>query len=400
MNETSTRISTLITKFLNNDLDDEGQMELARWKDQSEDNRRLFEKLTSEELLFKAIDESYKREDRIYNKLKENISELSQEETAKVIKMQRFTWRKLTAAAAVILVIAAGAYLWLGPRNDKPVAKKESEENRLAIDKAPGKDGAILQLADGKQIVLDDAANGNLIHQGNTVVIKSDGLVSYNNKEKPNTEVLFNTLTTPRGRQFKLALPDGSLIWLNSSSSIRFPNYFAGNERSVEVTGEVYMEIAKNPSKPFRVLAKGAYVEVLGTHFNIKAYKDEPVVKTTLLEGKVKVLSGKSIALLKPGQQAQITGDQLNVIDGVDMDAAIAWKNGIIAFTQSDIKEILRQVSRWYDVDVVYKGDIKVQELRGRVPRNIPLSDVLTALEMSSGLKFTVEGNKVIVQSK
>lgn len=403
MNEQASRVSALITRFLNNDLDEEGKKELANWKDQDEDNRRLFEKMTNEELLFSAVQERYATEADIYNRVKQNVAELSQGETGKVVRMQRFSWRKMTAAVAVVLLLAAGAYYWFGLNDKKQIAVTDSKDNKVKTDKAPGKDGAILQLADGKKIVVDDAANGNLARQGNTDITKKDGMLSYNSDNKLNTEVLYNTLTTPRGRQFQLALPDGSKVWLNSASSIRLPNVFSGKERLVEVTGEVYMEIAKDAAKPFKVLVNGMQVEVLGTHFNINAYKEEAAMRTTLLEGSVKITTlaanGK-VTMLRPGQQAQVSGDKVSVINDADLDAVVAWKNGVIVFTQADIKEILRQVSRWYDVDVEYKGEIKVQEMRGKVPRNIPLSDVLTALELSSGLKFTIEGNKVIVQSK
>jgi transmembrane sensor len=403
MNDVALRISVLITKYLNNELTAEEEQELAVWKGQSDNNLRLFEKLTGEGSLFNTVSESYTAEANIYNKIKQHIPELNEAARGKLAPMRAFNWRKITAAAAIIVALAIGSYMWLNRTSSPHTVTTKTEDEQLK-DKPPGKDGAILQIADGKQIILDDAMNGNLSPQGNTEVVKLKGTITYNNKGGSASTILYNTLSTPRGRKFQVTLPDGSHVWLNASSSIKFPNVFTGNNRVVEITGEVYLEVAKDKKKPFIVNLPprpggqgGGQVEVLGTHFNINAYSEETTVKTTLLEGAVKVTVNGNTARLTPGKQAQIKDEKIAVITDADTDATVAWKNGIIAFDRSDIKTVLRQVSRWYNVDIEYKGDIKVQELRGKVPRNIPLSDVLKALALSSNLKFSIERNKVLV---
>ena len=261
-------------------------------------------------------------------------------------------------------------------------------------------------LADGSTITLDDTQNGVLAQQGGTKVLKlSNGLLAYNSKteNKKQETVLYNTVSTPRGGQYTITLPDGSRAWINAASSLRFPTAFTGKDRKVEITGEAYFEVKKDASKPFIIRVNNkADVKVLGTHFNINAYANEASIKTTLLEGSVSISSTvatssstNSSTIITPGHQAQLDAHGIRVI-AADVELAVAWKNGFTSFKSADIKTIMRQVERWYDVDVVYEKDISLRTFTGEISRSSNLSEVLRLLEASS-IHFTVEGNKIIV---
>jgi ferric-dicitrate binding protein FerR (iron transport regulator) len=313
-----------------------------------------------------------------------------------VVQMRWFRW--VAAAAVLILMLGSAAYLVFYNNNaaDK-VAKGTTQKERFRNDIPPGGNKAVLTLADGSTIILDNVQNGTLAQQGNTKVIKEDGKLAYNLTSTGINEVLYNTISTPRGGQYQVDLPDGSRVWLNAASSLHFPTAFVGKERRVEITGEAYFEVAKNKAQPFIVSVNGAEVQVLGTHFNVMAYNDENAIKTTLLEGSVKFVNGSTSSLLKPGQQSQLSENgQVKVVSNVDVDAVTAWKNGNFDFQGEDIETVMRQLSRWYNVDVVYRN--KPDELfYAEIPRNTKLSDVLKALELTGKLRFGIEGKKIIV---
>ncbi|MEO7984277.1 MAG: FecR domain-containing protein [Bacteroidota bacterium] len=321
-----------------------------------------------------------------------------------VSPVRKMKW--LRVAAAVIILTSISAFFYNRSTKNKAqnaIAKIDPVQKRKT-DGPPGGSKAILTLSNGSQIILDSAANGLLAQQGNTHVIKSgNGQLVYKGTGDKANEVLYNTVGTPRGGQYSLILPDGSRIWLNASSSIHFPTVFAGKERRVEITGEAYFEITKNPLHPFRVSVNAGSgngsmeVEVLGTHFNINAYKDEPAIKTTLLEGSVKVSKGARLTIIKPGEQIQLTNDgEIKVIHDADLAEAVAWKDGRFEFKNTDMKTIMRQVMRWYDVDVEYYGDIPDRYFTADISRNKSLSGLLRILELS-GIDFKLEGKKLIV---
>jgi transmembrane sensor len=238
--------------------------------------------------------------------------------------------------------------------------------------------------------------------QGQTQVSKkNDGLLAYqSNSTAPVSQVLYNTISTPRGGQFEVALPDGTKVWLNAASSLRFPTAFTGKERDVELTGEAYFEVAKNKDLPFHVTSAGQVIEVLGTHFNINAYTDEKSIKTTLFEGSVRVAKNLKSAMLKPGEQSIVSNDDANTIriaDDVDADEVLAWKNGKFYFNDADVETVMRQVSRWYDVDIEYKGKSSADRFTGNFTRDLNLSKTLKLLEFT-GINFKIEGRKIIVQ--
>jgi ferric-dicitrate binding protein FerR (iron transport regulator) len=273
-----------------------------------------------------------------------------------------------------------------------------------AADIMPGGNKAILTLGDNTTINLDDAKNGVVGQQGNTQVVKSkEGRLDYYTVGAKASAITYNLLTTPRGGQYQLALPDGSKVWLNAASSLRYPTAFAGKERVVELHGEAYFEIAPNPSMPFKVAVSQqageapAEIEVLGTHFNVKAYADEPAVHTTLLEGSVRVRKGRNIVPLQPGQQASWNSARDVRVVPADVEEAVAWKNGLFKFNEATIEDVMRQLSRWYDVEVVYTNGIPGDLFRGEIYRNVNVSKVLKVLE-ASGVQFKVEGKKILVQ--
>lgn len=307
-------------------------------------------------------------------------------------------WSRVAAAAAVLVVIL-GTYLLFIDKSGKESQFLTNKPVQPA-DIVPGGNKAVLTLSDGSVVILDNAQNGILSQQGSTKVLKlNDGQLAYNANGSPlgnGGKVLYNTISTPRGGQYQMTLSDGTKIWMNAASSVRFPVTFSSTERRVELTGEAYFEVAKNTTKPFRVKTSRQEVEVLGTHFNINAYTDETTINTTLLEGKVKVTdAGEKSVVIIPGQQARL-GKQLTVTDDIDTDEIVAWKEGLFSFKGADIQTIMRQVARWYDVEVVFEGKVPDKKYRGKISREINASQVLRILE-ESGAKFRIEGKKIIV---
>ena len=328
---------------------------------------------------------------KLFNAIHDQIRTGSNQAKRRVIP-----FRRIAIAASVIGLLVLSGFL-LFQKSSNEIAKTDQNENRFKDDVSPGGDKAILTLADGSTILLNDAQNGTLGRQGNSKIIKLDGKLTYDPAGKNSKEIVYNTISTPNGGQYQLELPDGSLVWLNSTSSIHFPTSFVGKERRVEVAGEAYFEVAKNRDMPFIVSVAGAEVQVVGTHFNVNAYKDENDVKTTLLEGSVKFVHGTNAEMLKPGQQSQLsTNGTVNVVNNVDVERVVAWKNGLFDFESAGIEAVMRQLSRWYDVEIEYKGktdDLFIAEMR----RNIKLSDALKALELTGRVKFDIQGKKIIV---
>lgn len=313
---------------------------------------------------------------------------------------------KLAMAAAVILMLfSATTYYFVSGNKSKESVTKQSQVKPAAVI-TPGSNKAVLILSDGSEILLDSAANGTLSQQGNIQVQKlENGLLAYKVNGRlltENDEAFYNTISTPRGGQYQVTLSDGTVVWLNAASSIRFPVVFTGKERKVTITGEAYFEVAKNKQMPFKVAANGSEVEVLGTHFNVNAYDDEASVRTTLLEGSVKVsvsnsTSQQTAKFLKPGQQAGISKEgRIDIISGVDTEEAVAWKNGLFIFNSTDVKSIMRQISRWYNVDVEYRGNVNLH-FTGQLARKDDVSSVFEKMAMTGEVHFTINGKRVIV---
>jgi ferric-dicitrate binding protein FerR (iron transport regulator) len=293
-------------------------------------------------------------------------------------------------AAAAFFVLFLGTW-WIFQASKPSLSTPELTQRKYAI---PGRDAAILTLSDGSQILLDSTKR-TITNNNGVQIINTAGLLSYAG-EGVSGKTVYNTISTARGNKYQLLLGDGTKVWLNSASSLKYPVAFTGRDRKVEFTGEGFFEVAKDKTKPFSVVTSRQEIRVLGTHFNVSSYKDEETVQTTLLEGSVSVKDKSTAVVLKPGSQALSDGSGLQVKTDVDTEKVISWKEGWFDFDGMDLKMILRQVSRWYDVDVVYKGSISDERFGGRIKRDVPLSRVLQLLQ-NTGAKFQLQGNVITV---
>jgi ferric-dicitrate binding protein FerR (iron transport regulator) len=319
-------------------------------------------------------------------------------------------WFRNMAAAALFIFCIVGAYFYLRPSlKPSPIGEIKTSSS----DIIPGKDYAVLTLADGSKIVLDSSSNGTIANQGGTKIINLKGRLNYGagydksaGQEKATGQdkaagtantALFNTVETGRGNQYQLLLADGSIVWLNAASSLRFPTSFTGKERKVTLTGEGYFSIVKDTQKPFIVLFNNTEVKVLGTEFNVMAYADEPGgTQTTLIRGSVLINKGQHQAQLVPGKTAVVNDTGIKVKSNQDIDQIIAWKNGQISLSNADLKMVMRQISRWYDVDVKYEGPISQKHFGGLVDRNVNLSAVLDFLE-ENGVRAKIRGREITI---
>ncbi|SEM82718.1 FecR protein [Mucilaginibacter gossypiicola] len=385
------QLGNLLDRYMNKEASEQETRELFLYINDPQNEQQVTELFgdflnkESEERILPAY-----RQQEILNRIFEH-----QSSSGKKFKHGILTQTKW--AAAILLFMLCGVYL-LKSNKPKPAVLTAINKPKT-FDKKPGSNKAILTLGNGSQIVLDSARNGMLVQQGNTKIIKSaNGHIAYNKTLAATAAPIYNTMTTPRGGKYDLQLSDGTRVWLNASSSITYPIAFSGTERRVTVTGEAYFEVAKNKNMPFKINVNDKEeVQVLGTHFNIMAYSDESQIKTTLLEGSVKIVRNKIMGMLKPGQQAQLSSDgKLSVTDDADINAVMAWKNGQTLFVNEDIKTIMRQVSRWYDIDVEYQGDIPARLFTGGISRESNLSVLLKVLEINK-IHFRAAGKKLIV---
>lgn len=311
-------------------------------------------------------------------------------------KPRTVTFYNYSSAAAVLIFIIGGITFFYN--NRKPL-KSEALAKVEKHDILPGTDKAVLTLADGSRVILDGGAAANIQDQNGIKISKTaDGKLIYtieNNSPSLKKNITYNTIHTPRGGQYQVVLPDGTKVWLNAASTLKYPEVFVGNTRSVQLIGEAYFEVAKNKKLPFHVISQNQDVEVLGTHFNINGYMDDENTKTTLLEGSVKVSNQKSVGILKPGEQSVISSENsiISVIKDVDMNDETAWKNGLFQFNDTDLKNILKQLERWYDIKIDYKS-IPKKRYNGMVPRRVKLSEVLKMLEKTGNIKFEIADHR------
>lgn len=310
------------------------------------------------------------------------------------VKKKMPVWRYVVAAS-LLFVLAGYAYLHYHKAEEPLLVKAEIKK----AEASPGHSGAVLTLSNGKKIILDEVGNGKLAQDADVNIIKKDGEIAYKGS---TSEMLYNSISTDKGRQWQLKLPDGTRVWLNSVSSITYPIAFNSKERMVEITGEAYFEVVHNADRPFRIKVNNRIIEDVGTSFNINAYGDEPVMKTTVLEGVVKVygtgISATSVMLRKSQEISIKPSGETRIQDNVDADEAISWKNGLFNFNHASLESIMRQISRWYDLDVEYKGNMGKETFSGIVSRNSNLSVVLKIMEVAN-VKFKMEGKKLIVTS-
>jgi transmembrane sensor len=342
---------------------------------------------------------------KIFEKISENISP---DEGYPKSAINFYYLKSISIAAMILLTITTGIYFY----SNRTIQKEEQfVEISVKNDILPGNNKAILTLADGSKISLDDAANGLLASQGNIAITKTEsGEIIYEENhisklKNVSDQSVNNTIQTPKGGKYQVRLPDGSKVWLNSASTLSYPTAFTGTERKVKLSGEAYFEIASNKKIPFRVESDGQIIEVLGTHFNINSYDDEDFTKTTLLEGSVRVILNSKLnvlgktRMLKPGEQSLTNSSQSGIrIENADTEKAIAWKNGYFKFNNTPIQQIMREVERWYDVELVYEGNMPTDEFTGFISNEVNISAVLKILEQSGGVKFSVKGKRIKVK--
>lgn len=391
-------IGQLIVSHLRGELTAGEQEKLDAWRNSSEENERLFSRLTDEAFLLEELP-GYGARDReaLREKVRAGVREAERRRISFIYK------RYMKYAAAVVLAVAAGwGLLRFDKAGDRPSGPASAEL-------LPGGNRAILTLDGGQEIDLDKAGTGEIARQDQTVILKSEeGYIAYDlspAKEISSGKAKFNTISTPKGGQYRLRLPDGSRVWLNAQSSLRFPAWFDGKERRVELTGEAYFEVAHTEKVPFRVVSGKQTVEVLGTEFNVSGYSDEGDITTTLLTGKVKIDYGAGEAkapglknvMLSPGQKASVRKLTEEIkVSQADIEESIAWKNGQFRFENAELSTIMRQVARWYDVEVEYRGDVEHIRFKAGISRNVPASKIFQILE-TSGINIKTEGKKIII---
>lgn len=338
-----------------------------------------------------ALEAAADNESRVLNILAIDKAILIEDREPSRIPVYKRTWMWL--AASILILMGTGIYVWSSKSRTTV-----SHSVAATGDIGPGKTGAILTLSDGRQILLDSVGNGVVASQKGAVVFVENGGLVYAPKNAPIAEAEFNVMSTPKGRQFQLVLPDGTKVWLNAASSLRYPTVFTGKERLVEVSGEVYFEVSKDAEKPFKVkINNTTTVEVLGTSFNINSYSNEDAIRTTLIDGSIRINTEKKSQVLKKGQQAVVGSAQdWNVVDNADIGKVLAWKNGFFNFSGMRFSEVMKQLERWYDIEVVYLGGVPNIGFYGKLDRNVSLLAILDGLK-ESGIRFKIESGKLII---
>lgn len=383
MDKINKRYLELAEKWMNGTITPEEKTEFSDWYNKNQDDELVLP------------DDFAAGKDALGERMLENINNKKLRPASKI---KRFNINRFAAAAAVIALIITSAYFLLdNNKNNKPgVVVAEAVTDVIA----PSNTKAVITLSNGQKILLDSAGNGTLVSFDKAKIVKNaDGGISYVNTKLQDEEMEYNTLDLPRGSKVvNLTLSDGTKVWLNSESRLRFPVVFSKKERRVEISGEAYFEVTKDPRRTFYVISNGVSTEVLGTQFNVNTYTTEAVKKVTLLEGAVKVKStnGPGV-ILKPGQQARLS-NSIQVISGLDTESEVAWKNGLFSFIKTDMAAIMRQIERWYNVSVEYEDEgLKKKHFTGEIPRSENVSHVLHMLELTNTFHFKIEGRKILI---
>jgi transmembrane sensor len=379
------RIAQLIAKYVKGTISPAEHDELDRWVEASDDNMLLFEQLTDEQAIqgqlqgLEATDWQAALE-----KVQAGIGQR---------KRRRVSVQNWLIAASLVIIASAA---WFFSRNE--TMEKPGIAVSVPFDKPPGKETAVLTIDGSRSIDLNTIKDGIVPGTGSSQVQLKNGLLLYDSTtSEGDTIPVYHNLSTPRGGQYRLQLPDGSLVWLNAASSLRYPNRFLGGQREVELTGEAYFEVAHNDKQPFIVWAEGSSVEVLGTHFNVKAYGEEGTVRTTLLEGSVLLKKGNMVQVLKPGEAGIVDRSSgAIVVMPVEAEEAIGWKEGKFIFAGDTEEEIVRQLSRWYGVEMELK-ERWGYHFHATIPRNLSLQKVVKLLEATNNIHFKEEGQRIIV---
>lgn len=389
------RLYLLFEQYLNNHISDDELKELFDYVRDAEENNSLQKEIID---VFKTIRQFEKNDKVNWETMYQEIigkSAITEKKSIKKINL----WKRVAAAVLILIIGGAGSYFFM-KKHSAP--QQQMQTAQTTHDILPGGNKATLTLSNGKTIILNKANNGMLASAGNMNVIKvNNGMLTYKVNTSTNlapSMVQYNTLTVPRGGQFQLTLSDGTKVWLNAASSIRYPVAFTGKERVVEITGEAYFEVAKDATEPFIVKRGSMVVQVLGTHFNVNAYNDEGIMKVTLLEGLIKVQltnGGRQSTIVHPGEQAQLNkAGAIKLMKDANVNDAVSWKNGFFSFRNDNLEEVLLKLSRWYNVDVVYDSGVNnQQQFSGRIDRNLTLSQVLKGLELTHA-HFKIEANR------
>ena len=371
-------LQELVRKYLKGTATDAEKMQLSNWyEDQNISETEWLADISNEE-----------------NVLKEQMfADIQKQIETNRPRAVRSLWPRIAAVASIVIILSFYGYLLFHTPHGQQYTKNQQ------IEIVPGNSQATLTLANGKKIIVKQGLKGILANQGNTSVTVKNALVYHSSGINTEKAVVYNTLSTSNGEQspFPLILADGTKVWLNSRSSITFPVAFTGKNRTVQITGEAYFEVVHNSLKPFRVSVKSQTIEDMGTWFNVNAYDDEPKIKTTLLAGKISVYGHGVKVILTPGQQAQTgPGGAIKVFDNADTEEAVAWKNGYFQFNNADLFTVMRQLSRWYNVDVAYEGDIPKRIFSGKIHRNLNASESLQMLQYFK-VNYKVIGRKIII---
>lgn len=390
MLEKKQRLQYLLTQYVDQNISEKELKELFN-EIAKEENKSLlydFMKMTEKSTLQDA--EAHRVDwDHIYKTIIDDDKATSRFSGIAVLV------QRITIAAAVIAIV------FIGYRFTFEKKQFASSEMKVSHDVSPGSEKAILKLSDGSSIVLNDAGNGILAKEGAVNISKTaDDVIDYTaNTASGDSRVYTNVLHTPRGGQYRLILPDKTLVWLNAESSITFPTAFTGRNREVQVTGEVYFEVSPDKNKPFIVSSRQDQIEVLGTHFNVNAYPDEDQTAVTLLEGSIRLNHGKNFKLIAPGQQATFHNEEESIkLTNVDTDNVVDWKNGLFIFENAPVKEVMRQIERWYDVEVRYAGKIPNVKFNGVINRSHNLSKLIKLLQTAGNISFEINNRTVTVK--
>lgn len=396
-------IEDLILQYLKGELTEEGKEKLQSWISQSVENRLMFDRFTDKKVL-RAELLNYRKytTEETSAELKRLEAQLGPASGIGGIK-NKISWQRYTVAAAVLIFVFGATFLLIFKnRVTDEITQKTVSTGQSKNSILPGREKARLVLDDGTIILLDSAKNGELAIQGNTAVVNDNGRLTYqSNLQNHSGKVLYNLLETQRGEMYETALSDGSKVWINAQSALRFPVAFSGKERVVELKGEAYFEVSPNPGKPFKVFVEGKTVEVLGTDFSIKAYRDEQFLKTSLIEGKVKVSAKQKKQILLPGQQLLVDqNENFTLRDNLEIQGEIAWTRGYFYFDNEHLYTIMRTISRWYSVDVEYHEVQPMGVFAGHISRKIPLADVLNNISGMVPVSFEIVDGKVHVYPK
>jgi ferric-dicitrate binding protein FerR (iron transport regulator) len=392
---------TSLNRFFTNQCSPVEREEIIRWLlDPSNDLlirhwlRDHWESLPADELV--DIDQEPDME-KLWGKIRTRIKEdqLDPHKGDASPQFPKIHFRKLAVAALFIGVLLGTYFIYTANSfNQKGLAVKSVKpSNDIA---PPTQARATLKLADGSTVYLDSNVNGTLARQGGIEIRRNEvGEIIYSGDA--SDAITMNTLSLPKGsKPIRLVLADGSLVWLNAASSITYPTAFVGQERRVSITGEAYFEVSENKAMPFFVEHNQLLVKVLGTHFNVNTYENEASNKVTLLSGLVDVGNGKVTRRLLPGQQASISKTVFSVNENIDTDEVMAWKNGQFYFGGSDIKSIMKQIERYYDVEVEFRDEVPYQFV-AKISRDVNVSAFLEKLELTNLIHFKIEGKKIIV---